>query len=342
MSSKLILLTGGTGHVGYATLIEALSKGYSVRAAVRSESKADLIKAAKSTEPYLSQLSFVIVPDIEVDGAFDEGVKGVDYIIHIASPLAKPSEDLEKSIINPAIRGTLSILHSALKEPKIRRAVITASVVSISPANPIDAANPYTADNIEQDPTGPYPEPFTAYSASKKLAYNRTRNFIAERAPHFDVQHVMPTFIIGKNELATTTKEIDAGTNALALSTLLGRDVSSAMPGSVAHVSDVAFVHVAALDEKVKGNQNFGVNYLDDLSKPFQWDSAIDIVKKHFPGVIEEGIFPFGGTGASQPFAFDTRATEKTLGFKHKDYEAMVVSVAEWYIKAARNERNKL
>ncbi len=91
MTGELILATGTSGHVGYRTLIEALSKGYKVRAAVRSESKIAEIKAAKSTQPYLEQLTFVIVPNIEKDGAFDEAVKGADYIVHIASPLAQPS-----------------------------------------------------------------------------------------------------------------------------------------------------------------------------------------------------------------------------------------------------------
>ena len=333
MSGSLVLFTGATGHVGYATLVEALSKGYNIRAAVRSESKAALIKSAKSTQPYLSQLSFVIVPDIEQDGAFDEAVKGVDYIMHVASPLAKPSEDPENDIIRPAIRGTLSVLNSALKEPKIKRVVITASVASISPEN---KQNPFTADNVEEDPSGPYPSSFVAYSASKKLAYNRTRDFIAQQAPHFTIINIMPVFVIGKNELATSTKDIDAGSNALALSTLLGRDVPSFMPGSVCHVDDVAFVHVAALDPKIKGNQNFGVNL--NVRGTHHWDAAINIIKKHFPNAFEEGIFPFGGRGECQAYAYDTTATEETFNFKHKTYEAMVVSLAGHYIDIARKE----
>ena len=336
MSGSLILFTGATGHVGYATLIEALSKGYQIRAAVRSEAKADLIQSAKSSQAYLSQLSFVIVPDIEKDGAFDEAVKGVDYIIHVASPLSKPAEDAENTVIRPAVRGTLSILNSALREPKIKRVVITASVASISPAN---TQVRFTADNVEKDPVGPYTNPFAAYSASKKLAYNRTRDFIAQQNPHFTVVNVMPTFVVGENELAATTKEVDAGSNAIALSTLLGRDVPSTMPGSVCHVDDVAFVHVAALDPKIEGNRNFGVNL--NVRGPRHWDAAIDIVKKHFPDAAEERIFPFGGKGECQAYAYDTTETEEAFGFKHKDYEAMIVSLAGHYIDVARKDRKK-
>ena len=40
-----------------------------------------------------SQLSFIVVPDITVPGAFDDAVKGVSYIVHIASPI--PSHEPE-------------------------------------------------------------------------------------------------------------------------------------------------------------------------------------------------------------------------------------------------------
>ncbi|EXJ74211.1 uncharacterized protein A1O5_02506 [Cladophialophora psammophila CBS 110553] len=326
MATELILLTGGTGHVGYRTLIEALSKGYRVRAAVRSESKVAEIKAAKSTQQYLDKLSFVIVPNIEKDSVFDEAVKGVDYIVHIASPLARPSDDDEANIIQPAIRGTLSILRSALKEPSIKRVVITSSVAAVSPPEP----RVYTADNVEPDPRGPYPHTFAAYAASKKLAYNRTRDFIAQENPHFRVINVMPTFVIGKNELATTPAAVNSGSNALAFTPLLGMHNLNGMPAATCHVDDVAYVHIASLDPKIQGNQNFGVNY--DVNG-IKWDDTIDIVKNHFPTAVEKGVFPLGGSQTSLPMPFDASKTENILGIKFKDFEEQVVSLAGHYIE---------
>ncbi|KAJ9615661.1 hypothetical protein H2200_001737 [Cladophialophora chaetospira] len=329
MAKELILATGTTGHVGYRTLIEALSKGYRVRAAVRSESKIAEIKAAKSTQPYLDQLTFVIVPNIEKDGAFDEAVKGVDYIVHIASPLARPSDDDEANIIQPAIKGTLSILYSALKEPSIKRVVITSSVVAVMPDQ---ATGPYTPDNVEKDPQGPYPHTFAAYAASKKLAYNRTRDFIAKEKPQFTVVNIMPTFVVGPNELATTTDAVRSGSNALALGVLFGAKNPNGMPGAVVHVDDVAFLHIAGLDPKVKGNKNFGANY--DVNG-IEWDTAIDIVKKHFPAEVEKGVFPLGGSQTSLPMPFDASGSEKFFGFKFKDWETQVIDTARYYAKVA-------
>lgn len=328
MAGEQILLTGGTGHLGYATLVEALSKGYNVRAAVRSESKIALLKAARPSQPYLDQLSFVIVPNIEIDGAFDEAVKGVDYVVHVASPLGKDVKDLEADMIQPAIRGTLSILYSALRAPSVKKVVITSSVVAVMPSEP----KIFNEDNVDADPTGPYSDPFVAYCASKKLAYNRTRDFIAKEKPAFSVINVMPTFVVGKNVLAQTPAEVASGSNAIALAPILGTQNPGGMPAFACHVDDVAHVHIAPLDPKIQGHQNFGVNY--DV-KGINWDEGLDIVKKHFPKEVEKGIFPLGGTQTSLPTGFDASKTERVLGFKFKNYEDMIVSLAGHYAEVS-------
>ena len=86
---KLVLVTGATGFIGFRTLIETLKAGYHVRAAVRDEAGVQKVKAAASTKPYLPQLDFVLVPDILKKDAYFEAVKGVDYVIHLASPTTK-------------------------------------------------------------------------------------------------------------------------------------------------------------------------------------------------------------------------------------------------------------
>jgi hypothetical protein len=122
--------------VGFRTLVLALQKGYRVRCAVRNSAGFDKIKSLPPVAPYLNQLESIVVPDITVDGAYDEAVQGVKYIIHCASPLALPHfTDYENEIIAPAVKGTVGMLESANKVPGIERVVITASVASIVPAN---------------------------------------------------------------------------------------------------------------------------------------------------------------------------------------------------------------
>ena len=47
MPSDLVLITGGTGHIGFKVIVDALEAGYSVRAAIRDSSKEETILSAK-------------------------------------------------------------------------------------------------------------------------------------------------------------------------------------------------------------------------------------------------------------------------------------------------------
>lgn len=120
--------------IGFRVLTLLLEAGYKVRAAVRNQAGFDKISKLKPVAPYASELTSVIVPDITVAGAYDEAVKGVEYIVHIASPLASnapPGIDYESYLIQPAIQGTVGILESAAKTTGIKRIVITGSILSI-------------------------------------------------------------------------------------------------------------------------------------------------------------------------------------------------------------------
>ena len=120
--------------IGFRTLVLLLEAGYSVRAAVRNQAGFERIAALKQISPFRSQLSSVLVPDITVPHAYDDAVKGVKYIIHIASPVigSLESDQYETDLIQPAIRGTVGMLESALQAPGIERIVITSSVTSIA------------------------------------------------------------------------------------------------------------------------------------------------------------------------------------------------------------------
>jgi len=79
-------ITGITGHVGFKVLVTALQAGYRVRGTIRREAQIETIKSQASIQPFLDQLSFTIVPDITLDGAFDAVLNEVTYVLHIASP----------------------------------------------------------------------------------------------------------------------------------------------------------------------------------------------------------------------------------------------------------------
>jgi nucleoside-diphosphate-sugar epimerase len=128
--NKLIVYTGGTGFLGVWTLKELLERSFTVRVAIRSESKAEHIRNV--LKEHADRLEFTIVDDITRPGAFDEAVKGVDGIIHSASPLSSGEPGLDPSLlIEPAVNGTIGIIKSALKSPTVQRIVVTSSIMAI-------------------------------------------------------------------------------------------------------------------------------------------------------------------------------------------------------------------
>lgn len=112
-----------------------MEAGYKVRAAVRNAIGSEKIKAIKPIAQYESQIEYIIVPDITISGAYDDAVKGVKYVVHMASPFASPDlqeSEFESNYIQPAIKGSTGILDSAATVQGIERIVITGSYLSIA------------------------------------------------------------------------------------------------------------------------------------------------------------------------------------------------------------------
>lgn len=75
---KTVLVTGAGGFIAAHVLNAFLSRGYHVRATVRSASSAE--KVRKTHNKYADLLDFATVEDIQLPGALDEAVKGVDGV----------------------------------------------------------------------------------------------------------------------------------------------------------------------------------------------------------------------------------------------------------------------
>lgn len=65
--------------------------------------------------------------DLLKEGEFDDVVKGADFVLHTASPFFTETSDPQKDLIDPAVKGTTTVLHSAGKAG-IKRVVLTSSV----------------------------------------------------------------------------------------------------------------------------------------------------------------------------------------------------------------------
>jgi nucleoside-diphosphate-sugar epimerase len=344
--SDLVLVTGATGFLGNLVLIDALKQGYRVRVAARSEAKARRIiesKSIKALNPTEAQLSWVIVEDMAAPGAYDEAVKGVDYIIHCASPIPTfggpnppAKEQYEEYFIKPAQSGDIGMLESAAKGSSVKRVVMTSSTVAITPFEYYlgkgDYSRVFTAsDRIEFD-KGPWEFEFQAYSAGKATALNHIEQFVKDKKPSFDLIPIIPSWIFGRDEKITKADEMKAeSTNSVLLSFLTGFQNPVPYNGNLVLGSDVARVHVLALDPKIEGNRAY------ITSNSAKWEDAKDILRAKYSDSVARGDLSLDGKQETLPMNIDASETEKVFGIKFQPFETMVTQVVDQYLELLKN-----
>ena len=341
VSNDLVLLTGATGFLGFKVLVDLLKAGYHVRIAVRSESKLQKVLATpslKTLKPTQEQLSWVVVPDLSVQGAYDEAAKGVKYIIHTASPIptfggveAPDQSQYEEYFIKPAVAGAVGMLKSAVKAGTVKRVVITSSVVAILPFKYLIGESDgrvFTADDRISTAKGPYGFEFEAYSASKAAALNETEAYMKKEQPGFDLISIVPGWIFGRDELITNVKDLTIGsTNSVLAGLVLGSNNEIGYNGSSVLGDDTAKVHVLALDPQVNGNQAF------ITSLPMKWESAITVLEQDFAAAVADGRLNTKGKQPTLDIDIDMSKTEETFNLKFAPYEDQVKEVASQYLE---------
>ncbi|TBU27616.1 NAD(P)-binding protein [Dichomitus squalens] len=144
-----ILVTGANGYLGVWVSMLLLERGYLVRGVVRTKEKGNtFVKIFEEKLPtHVKNIEYVLIPDMSAEHAFDDAVKGVTGIVHIASPLTNLVQDVD-FLIKPAVEGALGVLKSALAHgTDLKRVVITSSVRAIVQAE----ARTYTEDGWAED-----------------------------------------------------------------------------------------------------------------------------------------------------------------------------------------------
>lgn len=181
-----VLVTGASGYIAVHVVHQALKAGFHVVGTVRSDGKGQYLEQLFAKQ-YPGKFSYSIVEDIEHPGGFDEAVKGVQAVLHTASPFHFNSEGKAlDALVNPAVNGTRSILKSIKDHgDQVSRVVITSSFAAIlDPANKTPKLydekdwNESSPANSAKD--GNNQVPMDAYRASKTLAERAAWDFVAQ------------------------------------------------------------------------------------------------------------------------------------------------------------------
>ncbi|KAF4621469.1 hypothetical protein D9613_001222 [Agrocybe pediades] len=335
--SKRVLVTGANGYIALWVVKILLEQGYRVRGAVRSEEKGK--KLLDTFKSYGSeQLEYAVVKDITQDGAFDEAVRDMDAIAHTASPLSAVSEDPDE-LIQPALRGTLGVLNSALKNgPNIKRIVITSSCAALlhnvtAPTEVFDENN--WADEAigivkEQGRKALFME---KYRTSKALAERAAWDFTEKHKSEigWDLVTIQPPFVIGpplQEVKAPSELNVSLDTFFKNMCTERPEDVLKGSYGYV-HVEDVAKAHVDSLKTEAAGGQRLIIS-----SGATTWQNTRNLLKELYPKLYAAGALPIGYPQLPEVilWRYDAAKSERILGIKYKTIKEIAKDTMDDFI----------
>jgi len=235
-----VCVTGASGFIATHIIKQLLEKGYKVRGTVRSVSDLSKYKYLTDLDPSGDRLQ-LLAADLVVDGSFDEAIAGCEYVLHTASPFVLNVKDPRKDLVEPAVNGTLNVLHACAKAGSVKRVVLTSSVAALSDSpetgKVLSEADWNETSSLTRNP----------YYYSKKRAEEEAWNFVKEQQVNFKLVVINPFLVIGPH-LSGGLGESAEGT--------LANMMNGKMPGilkfywSFVDVRDVAKAHILLMERE--------------------------------------------------------------------------------------------
>jgi nucleoside-diphosphate-sugar epimerase len=248
MSQSRVLVTGGSGFIAGHCILQLLEQGHLVRATIRSLAKEAAVRAVlvDAGIVHADKLSFVAA-DLMGDEGWAQAVAGVDFVLHVASPVRPGHVANEDDLIVPAREGALRVLRAA-RDAGVKRVVLTSAFHAVSWGHP-HGDHTFTEDDwtILNGPG------VDAYGRSKTLAERAAWDFMAAEGGAMELATVLPVAVMGP----VMGSEI-SGSNHLIQLMLEG--AMPALPNlyiPIVDVRDVASAHILAMTKPEAAGERF-------------------------------------------------------------------------------------
>lgn len=270
MEKKLVVVTGGSGFIASHIILQLLQEGYAVRATVRSEKKAALLKEmlANGGVTDLTDLT-VVEADLTADDHWEQAVANATYVIHPASPTPTLDFKDEDEMLRPAIEGVLRVMRAA-RDASVKRVVLTSAYGAIF-AGHKKRKTPYT----EADWSDLSVKKIHPYQKSKTLSEQAAWNFIKTEGNGLELAVINPVAVMGP------VLSADYSHSNIQIQQLL-EGKTPAVPkvdSGYVDVRDVASLHLLAMTSP----QANGERFLASTGETLSMLDVADILRKNFP-----------------------------------------------------------
>jgi len=328
LSPAKVLVTGANGFLALHIVKQLLEQGYSVRGTVRSASKGEWIKNKFSE--FGDKIECVTVEDITKAGAFEEAIKGMDAVVHTASPVPEGYKGGYDVIYVPAVKGAESIFNSLKLSTTVKRVVFTSSFTALMGKH----EPPYTysendwndnASKLVKEMPDKLPGIMLYLAAktdSERIAwdfYNKHKGEVT-----WDLVTLTPPYIFGP--ILQDTPNASANTLYRKAFVEKPADQAGQHAGFWIDVRDCAKAHVLSLQKEKAGGERMLIT-----GGAFKWQDVYDeLNKRGIPNVPTDRV-------PGKEDVYDIPDTSKATRILGLEYHALGDTIVDHI--AALNER---
>ncbi len=340
MSDKLItsapvLVTGASGFIASHLVNQLLERGYRVRGTVRDPAKT-IAGGHLTGLPGAAEKLELVQADLLTPHAFDQPVDGCEYVIHSASPYVIDVDDPQRDLVDPAVKGTISILEACRDAGGVKRVVLTSSVAAIT-----DQADGHI--NTEDDWNTRSSLTRNPYYYSKTLAERAAWSFMDANDPPFDLVVMNPFYVIGPSlvpELNTSHTFLTGFTNGVLPGVL-------AIEWPFVDVRDVARAHITAMENPnasgryIIAAETWTMRQVVDLLRAKGWgeryrlpsislESGLGVALSRFAVNFQPtGARSYMKTHLGGHMRFDNSKARTQLGVEFRDVDQTILDTME-------------
>nr|UBX89879.1 tetraketide alpha-pyrone reductase [Gerbera hybrid cultivar] len=262
-------VTGGTGFIAAYLIKSLLDQGHTVRTTVRDPGNVEKVGYLLELKGADERLK-LFKADLMAEGSFDQAVDGVDGVFHTASPVVvNYDHNIQETLIDPAIKGTMNVLSSCKKAMSVKRVVLTSSCSSIrygydvKPDSPLNESHWSDIEYCKEHNLW--------YAYAKTIAEKDAWKVAKENG--IDLVVVNPAYVVGPLLAPQPTSTLQ-----MVLAYIIGavEEYPNTRIGFV-HIDDVVAAHILAMKNKAASGRLICSNTVA------HWSEVLQMLKSKYP-----------------------------------------------------------